>query len=196
MTATQQPPQQVEELTAAYVDAWQRHDIDDIVSFHTPDTVYSSRATGREAIGLDAVREALTTVFAIWPDLRFFQHCLHMTPELIVFESTAQVTQAVPVPGDTMIEPTGTSVRFDVADVLAVRDGKIARKDSYVDALGYLREMRAAGAVTYPSTADRVATTAATSPLEGEPMPVEAQEMVSYVGLGYVATTSPTGSRT
>jgi predicted pyridoxine 5'-phosphate oxidase superfamily flavin-nucleotide-binding protein len=52
--------------------------------------------------------------------------------------------------------------------------------------------MRAAGAVTYPISDDGGATTAAPSP-QREPMPVEARELVPYVGLAYVATTRPDG---
>lgn len=187
------------ELASDYLDAWHRHDIEAILSFHTPDTVFTSGATGREAVGLDAVRETLATVFTVWPDLRFEQRRRYLTSTVIVFESTAEATQAVPLPiGDTLIEPTGTPVRFDLADVFALDDGRIARKDTYFDGLAYLRKMQAAGAVTHPipgngAAAGRTEARSPTPPAELAPIPARAQQMVAYTGLAYVATTRPDG---
>jgi uncharacterized protein (TIGR02246 family) len=134
-------------LADQYLKAWQTRDVEAIIALHTPDSVFTSVATGREAIGRDAVRKAITEIFAVWPDLRFKPVRVYTTPGLIVAESIAEATQALPLPlGDVVVMPNGRRVSFAVADILALENGLVKRKDSHVDALGYMRAMRGAAA--------------------------------------------------
>lgn len=134
----------VEKLATQYLEAWLRRDVEEILTFHTPDSVFTSVATGKEAIGQEAVREALKTVFAVWPDIRFRVRRLYTSPDLIVCESTAEATQALPLAiGNAVILPTGHPATFEVADIFPLQDGLIKRKDSYWDALDYQRQMSA-----------------------------------------------------
>ena len=145
--ATHEVASRIDTLADQYLEAWQTHDVDAIVALHTPDSVFTSVATGREAVGRDAVRNAITEIFAVWPDLRFNPVRVYTTPDLIVAESIAETTQALPLPlGGVVVEPNGRHVSFAVADILALEDGLVKRKDSYVDALGYMREMQKAAA--------------------------------------------------
>lgn len=142
--ATQFASVSLESLTDKYLQAWQDHDVDAVMALHTPDTVFTSAATGTDAIGHSAVREAVSGVFAVWPDLRFHPLHVHATAKLIVGESILEVTQAIPMPlGDIMVEPTGETVRFAIADILELDNGLVKRKSSYFDALGYMRQMSA-----------------------------------------------------
>jgi len=142
---TQDVASTTDTLADQYLEAWQTHDVDAIIALHTPDSVFTSVATGREAVGRDAVRKAITEIFAVWPDLRFNPVRVYATPDLIVAESIAETTQALPLRlGGVVVEPNGRCVSFAVADILALENGLVKRKDSYVDALGYMREMRKA----------------------------------------------------
>ena len=53
-----------------YNDAWNRHDVDDIVSMHTPDMVFENHTAGERAEG-EAVRDHLQAIFESWPDIAF-----------------------------------------------------------------------------------------------------------------------------
>lgn len=133
----------LQRLADNYLAAWQAHDIPAILEHHTEDTVFTSVATGRNAAGRTSVAAAFGEIFAVWPDLSFEAKRIYLTPELIVVESTASGTQWTPLPlGDVVIPPNGRRVSFEVADIFPLRDGKIARKDSYLDAYGYIRAMR------------------------------------------------------
>jgi steroid delta-isomerase-like uncharacterized protein len=131
-------------LAGQYLEAWQTHDVDAIVALHTADSIFTSVTMGTEAIGRDAVREVVAETFAAWPDLHFHPHRIHTTPNLIVAESTIETTPALPLWfGDTVVKPNGKTITFAVADILVLDNGLVKRKDSYVDTLGYLRQMRA-----------------------------------------------------
>ena len=146
MTQATTSASRAQALAERYLAAWEAHDLDAIIALHTPDSVFTSVATGREAHGRDAVREAIRQVLAVWPDLHFEPLRVHATDDVIVAESILRATQALPLPlGGEVIEPNGRTVRFAVADILALEDRLVGRKDSYVDALGYVRQMRAAG---------------------------------------------------
>ena len=125
-----------------YLADWEKQDIDSILARHTDDSIFTSAAFGRYAEGPTAIREALQTIFAIWPDLRFRILRRYQAPEFIACETIAEATQAVPLElAGHMIKPNGRTVRFAICDIFAVRDERIARKDSYVDGLGYLAAM-------------------------------------------------------
>lgn len=127
----------------AYMAAWSERNVEAILGFHTEDTVFTSAAFGRHAVGKAQVGAAFAGMFELWPDLMFETRRLYLTPELIVFESTAKCTQKLPltVAGESL-QPTGRKISFDVADIFPLRDGLIARKDTYFDALAYIRAMR------------------------------------------------------
>ncbi len=130
-------------LVDSYLAAWQAQDVAAILEHHTEDTVFTSVATGRHATGKAAVSAAFREVFAVWPDLTFDTRRIYLTPQLIVVESTASGTQSTPLPiGDIVIQPNGRPVSFEVADIFPLRGGRIARKDTYLDAYAYMRAMR------------------------------------------------------
>jgi predicted ester cyclase len=134
------------DLAERYLQAWQLHDLEAILALHTEDSVFTSVATGKEAVGREAVGTAISETFAVWPDLQFEPIRVYTTPTLIVAETVASATQALPFPlGGVVLEPNGRRASFAVADILALQDGLVKRKDSYVDALGYMRQIEANG---------------------------------------------------
>ena len=112
------------EMLEAFADAWNRHDIDDLMSFMTEDCVFESSAGdgqhGTRFEGAEAVRAGYARAWADYPDAQW-QNARHF------------------VQGDRGVSEwifTGTNAegkRSEVAgcDIFTFRDGKILVKNSY-----------------------------------------------------------------
>lgn len=137
-------PTDTARMFSEYAAAWARHDPDEIASFHTDDSAFTVAALGVRSSGRAEVREAVAQVCRLWPDIEFQERRLYTTADFIVFESTMLGTLAQPLPvGDAVVWPNGRRVALDIVDLIEVRDGGVHRKDTYLDALGYLAAMRA-----------------------------------------------------
>jgi steroid delta-isomerase-like uncharacterized protein len=101
-----------------YNDAWNRHDVDTIVSMHAPDFVFHNWTAGERVEG-DAVREHLARIFANTPGLRFTGRRLYARDGLVVSEWTAHA------------ERDGRAIEWDGVDVFPFENGLIKRKDVY-----------------------------------------------------------------
>lgn len=103
---------------------WDEHDIDGIVEMFTDDVVFEAsfgtQPYGERAVGKAAARKLAAAIFERVPDLRFVELRHVVTPQFAVVES---VTTGTPV--------GGASYEAHLADVLTIRDGKIAAKRSY-----------------------------------------------------------------
>ena len=108
----------------AFADAWNRHDIDALMSFMTDDCVFEASAGpevgGTRYVGREAVRAGYAEVWATFPDAHWSnaRHFVH--GERGVSEWTFTGTRA-----------DGTRVEVNGCDVFTFRDGKIAVKNSY-----------------------------------------------------------------
>ena len=114
----------MEKMLVAFADAWNRHDVDALMSFMTPDGVFEASGgntvNGERYEGAQAVRAAYAAVFTTYADARW-NNARHF------------------VAGDRGCSEwllTGTSVdgaRIEVrgCDLFAFRGGLIVRKDSY-----------------------------------------------------------------
>jgi steroid delta-isomerase-like uncharacterized protein len=128
----------------AYNEAWNRHDVDAILEMHTDDSVFENHTSGGKAVGRDAIRDVVASVFRTFPDIRFDLRRLYVRDDLIVQEWTATATHRNPVTyKDAVLEPSGNAIRWDGMDIIPIRNGKLARKDVYANSLGYLRELGA-----------------------------------------------------
>lgn len=110
----------VRRLIDAYNDAWNRQDLDAVMSMHTDDTVFENHTAGERAEGAEAVRAHIGGIFDRWPSLRFRGRRLYVSDEFVASEWTASATR-----------PDGVPVEWDGVDVFPLLDGKIARKDVY-----------------------------------------------------------------
>jgi ketosteroid isomerase-like protein len=106
------------ETIQRYNDAWNRHDVDAIVSMHAPDFVFHNWTAGERAEG-DAVRPHLERIFANTPSLHFSGRRLYVRDGLIVNEWTARA------------ERDGKEIEWDGVDVFPFENGLIKRKDVY-----------------------------------------------------------------
>jgi ketosteroid isomerase-like protein len=96
--------------------------------------------TGRlgpaSAVSRAATREAIATVLAQWPDIRFERKRVYIGAGHFVSEYQMSATNA-----------EGQLLVCDGVDVFAVNDGRVARKDTYLD-WPALQEQQGAAQVT------------------------------------------------
>ncbi|MEO8577204.1 MAG: nuclear transport factor 2 family protein [Gemmatimonadales bacterium] len=111
------------QILEAFADAWNRHDVDAIMSFMTDDCVFEA-STGSEVCGTrfegrDAVRAAFADVWAKIPDAHWGDAHHFICGDRGVSEWIFTGTRA-----DGRVEVHG-------CDLFLFRDGKIAIKNSY-----------------------------------------------------------------
>lgn len=124
-----------------YGDAWNRHSAEDLMQFHTEDTVWTLPSAQMENVGKPAVRKAFEMIFEYWPDIHFTERRIRFGGDIVSVETYLDWTLVKPLKvGEVMIQPNGKSVRIDLVDLFTLEDGKISRKDSYMN-LPYQQEI-------------------------------------------------------
>jgi steroid delta-isomerase-like uncharacterized protein len=112
------------ETLQAFADAWNRHDVDALMSFMSADCVFEASAgpdaCGTRYAGRDAVRAAFAEVWASFPDAHWGDARHFVSGDRGVSEWTFTGTRA-----------DGARVEVHGCDVFTFRDGKIALKNSY-----------------------------------------------------------------
>jgi steroid delta-isomerase-like uncharacterized protein len=136
-------PHDMQQFLDRYGAAWNGHDLEAIMAEHTPDSVFHLHAGGPQAVGADAVREAFAATLAQWPDINFAAQDVRLGPDHATLRWTVTATLASPLelPDSSTATPSGRQVRFDAVDVLVFEDGRIARKDTYVDSLALQQQL-------------------------------------------------------
>jgi steroid delta-isomerase-like uncharacterized protein len=108
----------------AFADAWNRHDVDALMSFMTDDCVFEASAgpdiCGTRYAGLEAVRAGFSEVWATFPDAQWGDARHYVFGERGMSEWTFTGTRA-----------DGTRVEVHGCDLFSFRDGKISLKNSY-----------------------------------------------------------------
>ena len=108
----------------AFADAWNRHDVDALMSYMTEDCVFDASAgpsiSGTHYAGREAVRAGFAEVFKTFPDAHWgdARHFVH--GDRGVSEWTFTGTRV-----------DGARVEVHGCDLFTFRDGKIAVKNSY-----------------------------------------------------------------
>jgi steroid delta-isomerase-like uncharacterized protein len=117
-------PEVTTEMLQAFAEAWNRHDVDSLMSFMTEDCVFEASAgsdvCGTRHVGRVAVYAAFAEVWTTFPDAHWANARHFVRGERGVSEWTFTGTRA-----------DGTRVEVHGCDVFTFRDGKIALKDSY-----------------------------------------------------------------
>ena len=112
------------EILQAFADAWNRHDVDALMSLMTEDCVFESSAgpdvCGGRYSGPDAVRAAFAEVWVTFPDARWNNPRHFVVGDRAVSEWTFTGTRA-----------DRTRVEVEGCDVFTCRNGKIVVKNSY-----------------------------------------------------------------
>ena len=119
-TAAQLTP----EALQTFIDAWNRHDVDAIMTFMTEDCVFETAVgpdvCGERFEGREAVRAAFVDVWTTLPDAHWGNATHFACGDRGVSEWTFTGTSA-----------EGVRVEVHGCDVFTFRDGKIALKNSY-----------------------------------------------------------------
>jgi steroid delta-isomerase-like uncharacterized protein len=136
----------ISELAERYGEAWNSQDLEAIMDLHADDCVFWAHAAGSPAAeGKDAVRDAFAAYIAQMPDINFATRSLRCGEDHWVLESTMTGTVAQPFEvDDEQVGATGARVEVDCVDVIEVRDGLVARKDTYLDALTMQQQLESA----------------------------------------------------
>lgn len=112
------------ETLRAFLDAFNRHDLDDIMSFFADECVFymprGPEPWGQRFVGWDAVREGLASRFAGLPDVHYGDDRHWACGRLGVSEWL--------LTGTTL---AGKRIEVRGIDLLEFEGGKIIRKDSY-----------------------------------------------------------------
>jgi steroid delta-isomerase-like uncharacterized protein len=112
------------DVLQAFADAWNRHDVDALMTFMTDDCVFATSAgpdvAGTRYAGRDAVRRGFADVFATFPDAQWGDARHFVAGDRGVSQWTFTGTRS-----------DGTRVEVHGCDLFTFRDGKIAVKDSY-----------------------------------------------------------------
>lgn len=107
-----------------FADAWNRHDVDALMSFMTEDCVFEASAgpevCGERHVGRAAVRAAFADVWASYPDAHWGAACHFVQGDRGVSEWIFTGTRA-----------DGARIEVQGCDLFVFRDGRIALKNSY-----------------------------------------------------------------
>jgi ketosteroid isomerase-like protein len=111
----------IADLAGQYHQGWVDRDPDTIVALHTDDSTFHIHGLTDPAVGTEQVWGLVASLLRLVPDLHFEAKRFYVGADHIVLE----------------YDMSGTSdgARFvcDGVDVLAVDDGLVARKDTYLD---------------------------------------------------------------
>ena len=107
-----------------FVDAFNAHDVNAILSFMTDDCVFKASAgpdaDGEKFVGKEAVKKAFEEVFNTYPDARWSNTTYFIAGDRVVTEWLFIGTKA-----------DGSKVEVTGCDICTYRDGKISVKNSY-----------------------------------------------------------------
>ena len=113
-----------ESSLAAFSDAWNRHDIDALMSFMSPDCVFQTAggpdACGARHVGTQAVRQAFAGAWAAVPDAQWINGVHFVQGDFGVSQWTFVGTAA-----------DGTRIETDGVDIFNFKDGKICLKNAF-----------------------------------------------------------------
>ena len=121
---TKDKPTPTVQMLADFSDAWNRHDIEALMSFMHDDCVFQtaggSEAFGTRHVGRDAVKKAFAAAWATVPDAEWANGKHSVDGNSGVSQWTFRGTH-----------PDGTRVETDGVDLFTFRDGKIALKNVF-----------------------------------------------------------------
>jgi ketosteroid isomerase-like protein len=121
----------IEELAGQYHQAWVDLNPDTIVALHSDDSVFHMHGAAEPATGRSSIRGLIAAFLRLVPDLKFEVKRLYVGADHIALEYDMSGTYE------------GSPFVCDGADVIAVADGLVARKDTYLDYLSLIDQIGA-----------------------------------------------------
>ncbi len=131
------------ELAERYSAAWNEHDLEAIMSMHTPDTVFDLHQSGVEAaVGHEAVRQMFDFLIRAWPDQRFETKRLTVREDFYVSEWVLSGTLALPWRiGEAVAQPNGKQVSIPGVDIMTCENGRIKLKSCWIDSVAMQQQL-------------------------------------------------------
>jgi ketosteroid isomerase-like protein len=148
-------PSNTASIARRYGDAWNAHDLDEIMAMQITEMEFELKLTGYPpARGAAEVAEQFRFLFVSWPDMHFTTQSLLVAEACFVhqFRFTATLAEAFPIDGQ-VIEASGQGVDLDGVDVITTSGGLVTSKHTYMDAFALraqlgLGELEASGTVS------------------------------------------------
>lgn len=140
MSTAEQSLSTTHELAERYGAAWNAHDLEAILA---DDAVFHLHLEGFEAAeDEEAIRGQFEAFLAALPDMHFATKRLHACEGLFVhgLRFTATLARPFPVIGQ-MVECNGQRIDVDGVDVIPCPGGRVKRKDTYFDGIGFGRQL-------------------------------------------------------
>ena len=134
-----------EEMKTAVVnfteEIWHKGYLGALDQFIAPDYVRHTshfRGGGRDVHGIDATRQSIASLRAVFPDIHFDLHDLLVDGDKVVARWTCSGTQRGEFGG---IAPTGKHVAFTGINIYRLRDGKMIERWAEEDGLSLLQQL-------------------------------------------------------
>jgi pimeloyl-ACP methyl ester carboxylesterase len=128
-----------------YLDAWNRHDLAEVMTAHSPDTVFTQRTGAIAHTGRDNVLQTFKSDLAQWPDAHWESIRRTVSENVCVLESIMTATAASPLEALGFTIGAGATVRGRCIDVLTFQDSLITQKDTYLDVIELLASGQSQG---------------------------------------------------
>lgn len=121
-----------------YVKAWNEHDLEAILSMHTPDSAFWLHGAHglQKWDGLEGCREAFDFLLRALPDQLIEPYSSVVREDFLVAHSTVTATLALPFPmAGRTYQPTGKVMSFEIVDIWHFRGDRLHIKEGWVDGL-------------------------------------------------------------
>jgi steroid delta-isomerase-like uncharacterized protein len=130
------------DLATRYSQAWSDRDVDAILALHADDSAFQVHGIGSRSTGKKAIRAALEAFFNTWTRTRFEGRARIVGEDHWVLEYVLHASLTSPLQvGAQTIAGTGQEVSFEGVDIVRVSNGRVASKDSYIDAVAVLTQL-------------------------------------------------------
>jgi len=121
-----------EKVVQNFCAAWRRKDIDELLSFFTPDAVYHNMPL-EPLQGIDAIRETINMFAAPADSIEFEMRAIASSGDTVFTERVDH------------FKMMGKTISLPVAGVFEVRNGKIAAWRDYFDMQTYMKQSGTGG---------------------------------------------------
>jgi SnoaL-like domain len=119
----------LEELAMAYHQAWVDLNPDTIVAMHSEDSIFHMHGAAEPAVGREAIHLLIVSLLQLVPDVQNAMNRIYLGTDHIALEYDMSGTF------------DGASFTVDAADVIAVANGLVTRKDTYFDAVSLIAQV-------------------------------------------------------
>jgi len=118
--------------------AWNTHEVEKILPYHTDDTVYEDTVAARVMHGKAELRTFITETFTAFPDFKIDIKAFFVSGEW----AGAEWVMSGTFKGEGFgLKPTGKSFSVRGATIIELRGDKMKRNTDYYDGVTFLRQI-------------------------------------------------------